>query len=202
MTNKIRWKILVLGFSMVLLSTVLLGGILSWTIVSQAKSDIIKFEETAIKKRKQELKEKSDLAYSAIRTLYTDAVEMRSHGITVPESQITKNMISLINKLRFGEDKNEYFWIHSYNENDQTDITMIMHPVIPSMQGDNLSELRYTSGNLIGEIVYATGINEKIPFVRYMNKIVSREGGGFVSYDWPRPIQSGLTEYQPKISYV
>ena len=53
-----------------------------------------------------------------------------------------------------------------------------------------------------GELVLANGVPGEVPFFIQMNREIAKNGEGFVGYDWPKPTAAGLTESQPKLSYV
>ena len=96
----------------------------------------------------------------------------------------------------------EYFWIHDLH----TPVpTMVMHPTVPSLEGQPLTEARFeraTSlrGGAGGD--YQPLARQNL-FVA-MNQAIAATGDGFVIYDWPKPLpQGGVTEQlYPKLSYV
>jgi methyl-accepting chemotaxis protein len=73
---------------------------------------------------------------------------------------------------------NEYFWV-----NDMVP-RMLMHPIRPELQGQDLSGNKDPSGKLL--------------FVEFVN-VVKRQGEGFISYLWPKP---GSDKPVEKVSYV
>jgi diguanylate cyclase (GGDEF)-like protein/PAS domain S-box-containing protein len=75
-------------------------------------------------------------------------------------------------------DGSEYFWINDLQPR------MVMHPVMPELDGKDLSDF--------------TDPNGKRLFVEFVDT-VRKSGAGFVEYLWPKP---GLTQPVPKISYV
>jgi methyl-accepting chemotaxis protein len=82
----------------------------------------------------------------------------------------------LVRSLRY--DAKEYFWI-----NDQTPV-MIMHPINPKLEGQNLSGFKDPDGKAL--------FNEMV-------RISKETGAGQVDYRWPKP---GASEPVPKVSYV
>ena len=92
------------------------------------------------------------------------------------EDEIKKILKNIIAKARYG--KNGYFWI-----NDTTP-RMVMHPMKPSLNGKDLSNIKDPNG------VYL--FNE-------MLRVVTKSGEGFVRYHWPKP---GSDKPVPKMSYV
>lgn len=81
-----------------------------------------------------------------------------------------------IGRLRYGS--GDYFWINDLSPR------MIMHPIKPELNGQDLSENKDPTGKRL--------------FVEFANT-VKRQGSGFVEYYWPKP---GKDAPQPKLSYV
>jgi len=79
-------------------------------------------------------------------------------------------------EFRFADGKG-YIWIHNL------DLSMVMHPIKPSLDGKPLGDMRDVNG------VYL--------FVA-MNETVEEFGKGWIPYAWPKP---GEKESSPKISY-
>ncbi|MCD4720800.1 MAG: cache domain-containing protein [Desulfobacula sp.] len=80
-------------------------------------------------------------------------------------------------EFRFGNGAG-YIWVHNL------DTVMVMHPIKPSLEGKNLSNLQDVNGVLF--------------FVAF-NEIAEEHGSGWVPYAWPKPGEKGTS---PKISYV
>ncbi|MDQ8203074.1 cache domain-containing protein [Pelagicoccus sp. SDUM812003] len=83
---------------------------------------------------------------------------------------------AMLATLRY--DNSNYFWVNDLHPN------MIMHPMKPQLNGQDLSELADPNGKRL--------------FVE-MVKTVQKNGSGFVDYDWPKP---GKEKPEPKISFV
>lgn len=83
-----------------------------------------------------------------------------------------------ISNLRFGPDGKDYFFIIN------TDTQMVMHPIKPSLNGNDLSDYRDENGKKL--------------FVE-MVKVGQSEGEGFVDYFWSKP---GEEDSVPKLSFV
>ena len=78
--------------------------------------------------------------------------------------------------LRYGN--NDYYWINDMHPK------MVMHPIKPEMNGNDLSTYKDPNGKLL--------------FVDFVDT-VKKSGSGFVPYEWPKP---GFDKPQPKLSYV
>jgi len=95
---------------------------------------------------------------------------------TLSRAEAQKQAMSVISSLRY--DQNEYFWI-----NDLT-ATMLMHPINPKLDGQNLFGHVDPDGKAL---------------FQEMVKVAKTQGAGLVTYRWPKP---GASEPVPKISYV
>ncbi|MBU1224678.1 MAG: EAL domain-containing protein [Gammaproteobacteria bacterium] len=92
------------------------------------------------------------------------------------EGEAKRAALDTIRTMRY--DNSEYFWINDLEPR------MVMHPVMPELDGKDLSDF--------------TDPNGKRLFVEFVDT-VRKSGAGFVDYLWPKP---GLTRPVPKISYV
>ncbi len=91
-------------------------------------------------------------------------------------AQAQKEAALRVGQLRYGS--GDYFWINDLAPR------MIMHPIKPELNGQDLSESKDPAGKRL--------------FVEFVNT-VKAQGAGFVGYQWPKP---GKAEPQPKLSYV
>ncbi len=221
---KIGQKIMILASAVALFSVAVLGGYTYWKINSQAKADIAQFEKTTLEIKKRELKSISQITFSAFEKA-SEELQERTHerlkmnlellfgtmraryqnALASPDpqkamKQAQEEIIATLNATRFGD--SGYFWIHSFDPQQVDSPVMIVHPTIPSLNGTIISKAEYLTGKKIGQVIYATGIEEQVPFFVQMNRVIEKEGAGFVEYEWPKITSSGLTEYQPKSSYV
>lgn len=83
-------------------------------------------------------------------------------------------------RLQIMSVKDDYFWVHSLN------LVMLMHPYEPALVSKSLPE---DGGG---------SYNTRRLFVA-MNRMVTKTGEGFITYDWPKP---GQHKPVPKLSYV
>lgn len=97
-------------------------------------------------------------------------------GGELTEDQAKRATIETIRGMRYGG--SEYFWINDLQPR------MVMHPMMPELDGKNLSSFKDPNGKRL--------------FVAFVDT-VKKNGAGFVDYLWPKP---GFTQPVPKISYV
>lgn len=92
------------------------------------------------------------------------------------EGEAKRAALDTIRTMRY--DGSEYFWINDFEPR------MVMHPMMPELDGKDLSDF--------------TDPNGKRLFVEFVDT-VRKDGAGFVDYLWPKP---DFTQPVPKISYV
>jgi len=81
-----------------------------------------------------------------------------------------------------------YVWI---NDTGKPFPKMVMHPTVPALNGKSLDNPKYNC---------ALGKKKNL-FVAFVD-VCQNNGEGFVDYLWPKPTKQGLTQDQPKLSYV
>ncbi|MDK9706901.1 MAG: methyl-accepting chemotaxis protein [Desulforhopalus sp.] len=115
-----------------------------------------------------ELQSVVNLAFSAIQAIYDEA------GQT--DSWKKEQALKIIKNMRYAGDN--YIWINDMKPN------MVMHPMKPEMDGNDLSTYKDPNGKFL--------FNEMV-------KVCAKDGQGFVDYMWPKP---GKDKPVPKLSYV
>jgi len=123
-----------------------------------------------------------------IRELSTVAVSILDYYIslekegTYTHDQSQKSALDEIRKLRYGPQKDLYFWI-----TDRQPV-MLMHPWRPDLEGQDLSEFT-DSKNKSGKKIFAESVT-----------LVEEQGGGFIEYLWQ--LDENRKRVVPKLSYV
>ena len=141
------------------------------TLVENTHRDLIIYREFALESHKNKLKNLTEIVDYVVKDKYFKFKE----GL-LSEKEAQKLAIEEIENFRYGE--SGYFWINDFSPK------MIMHPTIPSLNGNDLSGFKDTNG------VYL--FNEFV-------KVAIEKKEGFVSYMWPKP---NFKEPQPKISFI
>ncbi len=127
---------------------------------------------SSLRQQKQiELKHLADLALGIVKEEHAAA---QKGDIAVADAQ--KRAMARLAALRYGN--NDYFWINDMQPR------MVMHPIKPEMNGNDLSTYKDPNGKTL--------------FVDFV-EAVRKDGAGFVPYEWPKP---GFDKPQPKLSYV
>jgi methyl-accepting chemotaxis protein len=137
-----------------------------------------------VEQRQQDLINLTSVAHSIVQDEYAAAqASAAGSGAKAaaavrpdPMAQAQARAKERIGKLKYGH--GDYFWLQDLNAR------MIMHPVKPELNGQDLSKM--------------TDPNGKALFVAFADA-VRKDGRGFVDYQWPKP---GFDKPQPKLSYV
>ncbi len=93
-----------------------------------------------------------------------------------------------VRSMRY-DDGTGYLWI---NDMGRPYPTMVMHPTIPSLEGQVMDNPEYNN--------CAFGKSQNL-FQAFVD-VCTEKGDGFVDYLWPKPTKEGLSEPAAKLSYV
>src|SRR5260370_39819971 len=127
---------------------------------------------SSLREQKQiELKHLADLGLGIVKE--EDAAAQKG-DIAVADT--LKGALGRLATLRYGN--NDYFRINDMQPR------MVMHPIKPEMNGNDLSTYKDPNGKTL--------------FVDFV-ETVRKDGAGFVPYEWPKP---GFDKPQPELSYV
>lgn len=204
MLNSLRSRIIIFFTILIVLSTVMLAllfgikaskelvlsyeknaeNLLEATynhLITQHQSILFHTENT-LKYRKIELKTNVNLVMSIINS-YQHEYEVGT--LTLNEAK--QRSIDRIKSIRFLEGVG-YFWI---NDTGTPFPKMIMHPT--------LSEL---DGLILDDKIFNNALGRDENLFKVFVDITKAHGEGYVDYLWPKPTTTGLSEIQPKISYV
>ena len=150
----------------IVLISLMLFGFVAITIVS-----VHFLRESILKEKEQKTRQVVETA-SGILDHYNKLAKSGKLSIESAKSEA----LSAIGKLRY--DKKEYFWINDLR------CRMIMHPMKPELNGQDLSDFKDPLGKRI--------------FFDF-TETVKKNGEGFVRYQWPKPGSSAPVE---KLSFV
>jgi methyl-accepting chemotaxis protein len=149
----------------------LILGLSFVALLGLAAMQTANLESSLRKQRQAELSHLTQLALGIARDQYEAA---KRDGSSIDRAKETA--AQRISQLRY--DNGEYFWINDLEPR------MVMHPLKPELNGQNLSSMTDPTGKRL--------------FVEFAD-LVKRSGSGFVDYQWSKP---GSNVPQPKLSYV
>ena len=178
----VRWKFILNSFGIMLTAVIIISIILSFNLKNNLEQDTAEFRKLEVEKTKADLKNYVDIAYKLIEEA---EAAVQKGELTVEEAK--SNAINQIEKLRYDSGVG-YFWI---NDREKPFPRMVMHPTVPELNGKILNAPKFDC---------AMGKNQNL-FVA-MVEVTAKTGEGYVDYLWPKPTKDGLTEDQPKLSYV
>ncbi|MCL5734200.1 MAG: DUF294 nucleotidyltransferase-like domain-containing protein [Actinobacteria bacterium] len=131
-------------------------------------------EHQLLEGKKQTTQELTRAAVSILSEYYA---EEQAGRLTTQEAQA--QAIARIDKLRYGDESKDYFWITDMHP------TMIMHPYLPELNGQDLTNYLDLRGKKL--------------FVAFVDA-VKDDGAGFVDYFWQW--KDDPNRVVPKLSYV
>ncbi len=158
---------------LVVLVSVILGGIAIWGIKSSTSMAIEEYKTAMNDGYDAEIKSE---VQSVIHVLNTEYGRVQSGEIT--EEEAKENAKEIVRGMRYREDESGYFWI------DATDYTLVMHPILPDQEGNNRYELEDQNGVMIIQEI--------------MKVCQSAEKGGFNEFYFTKA--DGVT-VAPKVAY-
>lgn len=150
-------------------------------LVTQHQS-ILFHEDSVLFARKKEINTNVNLVTNIITNYYNDYLDGK-----ISLSTAQKKSIESIKNIRYSDNVG-YFWI---NDTGIPFPVMIMHPTLPDLDNQVLDDPIFNC---------ALGREENL-FKAFVD-VTRNEGEGYVDYLWPKPTPEGLSELQPKISYV
>ncbi|MBF0233939.1 MAG: methyl-accepting chemotaxis protein [Desulfamplus sp.] len=107
-----------------------------------------------------------------------------SLSLEVAETGFKDRSKEVVGNLRYGPEKNDYFWIHELSADSHAKFNMVMHPIKPELDGKDISGFKDPENKYL---------------FKEMNAVCREKGEGFVEYMWPKP---GEEKPVSKISYV
>ena len=158
---------------LVMVVSVILGGIAIWGIKSSTSMAIEEYKTAMNDGYNAEIKSE---VQSVIHVLNTEYDRVQSGEIT--EEEAKENAKEIVRGMRYREDESGYFWI------DDTDYNLVMHPILADQEGNNRYELEDQNGVMIIQEI--------------MKVCQSAEKGGFNEFYFTKA--DGVT-VAPKVAY-
>lgn len=138
--------------------------------------------KTSLDIRKTERKHMVTIALRTVHEIY----QKYRHGI-VSEADARTEAKYLLQNMRYDAGVG-YIWI---NDMGAPIPKMVMHPTMPHLNGLVMDDPKYN----------CTLPGRENLFLAFVD-VCRASGQGYVDYLWPKPLRDGLTEEQPKKSYV
>ena len=146
-----------------------------------------------------ERKMKTRHLVEAVHTVVGHYYGLQKSG-ALEEKAAQQAALAAIKAIRY--DEKEYFWVHeALGETPK----MIMHATSPSLDGKTLDDPKFSSATTIQSGINGPieKVNKKNLFAAF-NVAIAKNGQGFVTYDWLKPLPGGglSTTFYEKLSYV
>lgn len=150
--------------------------------VENEYKSLIFHKQTALEIRKNERKNIVNIGISVIDDLYRNTL-----NTTLSTQQAKSDAKDMIRNMRYDGGVG-YLWI---NDMGRPIPKMIMHPTLPGLNNTVLDDPKFNCA-----------LGKKQNLFQAFVDVCRADGQGYVDYFWPKPMKDGLTEEQPKISYV
>ncbi|MGK5090564.1 methyl-accepting chemotaxis protein [Deltaproteobacteria bacterium TL4] len=233
MKISIRWKIMLLGFSIALFALTVPAIYVFWVIEAQAEKEVASYENEIMDAKTQELKNMVSVALSAVERVYAginneNQLKKQTKDLLNPNLELVLSMIHdryqqaassknpqvemkkaqkelllQIGKLRYGPSSQRHFWIHSFDRGKIGQPQMLMHPVLSELEGQDVSEYRFSIGTKKGKLVYSESTAElKTPLFVQINQNIAQTEESFVRYEWPLLMPNGMIINKKMLGYA
>ncbi|MDM7999622.1 MAG: methyl-accepting chemotaxis protein [Dehalococcoidia bacterium] len=159
----IMWKMFLAAFVITLIS-----GIYVVAYV------LPQMENSLMREKQVKTQEEVEVAYGMLQF----CINLERTGL-VTRTEAQTYALAALNGLRYGENKDGYFWVNDYQP------VMLLEPFRPDLVNSNLSDIQDERGNYI---------------FRDIVSLAQSEGGGFYTYYWQYKDEEG--HIVPKLSYV
>ncbi|MFH2059114.1 MAG: cache domain-containing protein [Pseudomonadota bacterium] len=150
--------------------------------VENEYNSLVFHKKTSLEMRKRERKNIVTVAIAAIDEIYKNHKQWN-----LTEDQAKQKAITIIKNMIYDQGVG-YLWI---NDMGRPIPKMIMHTTIPELDNRVMDDPKFNC---------ALGTKQNL-FQAFVDVCLAK-GEGYVDYLWPKPTEDGLTEDQPKISYV
>ena len=166
------------------------------SIVLGSAIDILMLRELLWHEKEQQARQLVESSFSVLTHFH----DLQQQG-ELSEAAAQTAAIGTIKAMRYAE--KEYFWL---NDLGTPFPKMIMHPIMPALDGQILSMTQFNS--LTGmrastDTAFTIPTGQKNVFVAF-SEAVAKDGQGYVTYNWPR-VKNGVDftdQFYPKLSFV
>ena len=174
MKNKsVRRSLVIMCLLIVAVSVFVIGSVSVFSIKSMSKMANNNYETAMLDGYNSEIKAEVQSVISVLQAEYGQVT-----AGTLTEEEAKAEAAEIVRNMRYGDDGSGYFWI------DDTDYTLVMHPILPDQEGNNRYELEDQNGVMIIQEI--------------MKVCTSPDGGGYNEFYFTK--SDGVT-VAPKIAY-
>lgn len=150
--------------------------------VSNEYQSLVFFKKAAIARRKHEMKAIVDIAYRAVALNYK---KYRTGLLTEKKAKLLS--IEQLNNMHYRGDAG-YVWI---NNTERPIPRIILHPLLPELEGKIADGKRFNDPRFPNQNTLSV-----------IRDLAVKNGSGYIEYSGSKQTTKGLSDEQPKISYV
>lgn len=172
-TRSVKTLLMSLCMGNVLIACLIIGIVAIVSIRSTTTMAVKNYEDAMSSGYNEEIKSE---VQSVITVLQAEYDKQQAGDLT--EDEAKKEAAEIVRAMRYGDEGDGYFWI------DDTDYTLIMHPILPDQEGNNRHDLEDQNGVMIIQEI--------------MKVADSADGGGYNEFYFTK--SDGVT-VAPKVAY-
>ncbi len=221
---RLRSQLLFTTLAVIILLSGTLTGYNAFTTLRDSRQEIAEDRENTLQVQKDKLWDYVNLAYETVKSHYRsaqdpdwlegrygpDLVNVVDLAESIVKGYLEKEYSGRLSPAKARYDAVEALRVLRFNDGDEyiwiSDITapvpnLIMNPGYPEKEGLPLSDTTY---NVIGtedadfDVKGGGGMNLYTAAL----DVISENGSGFLSYDWPRKEADGYIRNRPRLSHV
>lgn len=136
--KSLKWAVMILCFIVVIITALSIGGNAVVSIKDLSTTGYKTYEATMWDGYELEIKSQVQMTMSILQAEY----DLAQSGAKT-EEEAKHDAAETIRVMRYRDDNSGYFWI------DDTEYTLVMHPILPEQEGNNRKELEDQNGVMI-----------------------------------------------------
>ena len=171
--KSVKNSLMIMCLALVIVSTFVMGGVAILNIKTMTGYANSNYEDAMLSGYNTQIKDEVQSVISVLQAEYD-----RAQSGELTEDEAKAEACEIIRAMRYGDDGSGYFWI------DDTDYTLVMHPILPDQEGNNRYNLEDQNGVMIIQEI--------------MKVATGADGGGYNEFYFTK--SDGVT-VAPKIAY-
>ncbi len=211
---KLRSKVLLLSSLLLITMMAAIVATVTHSVLKSAERDIVLSREHEVDLLKAEIKDTVNMAYQLVASKYNEfdseyaikqhhgkraknVIESAQSLLEQYQQRVASGEMTLadaqreaknrIRKMRY-DDNQGYIWI---NDTQLPFPTMVMHPIMPDLEGEMLNDKKWNTAKGVTHNLFAAAV-----------RLTTRDGGGYIQYEWNKPKDTSDSKKYQKISYV
>ncbi|MGN0142208.1 MAG: methyl-accepting chemotaxis protein [Roseburia sp.] len=137
-TKSVKHSLMVMCLLIVLISIVSIGAVSLFSVNAMSSLANRNYEDAKTEGYNTEIRAEVQSVIAILQSEYD-----KFQNGTLSEEDAKHEAAEIVRSMRYGDDGSGYFWI------DDTDYTLVMHPILPDQEGNNRYELKDQNGVMI-----------------------------------------------------